>query len=194
MKKVIGIIGEMGSGKGTFIKILTSIAGLEAFGKVSTSGFLRNALSLWGLELTRENLQLLPQIMKNSFGPDTFFDAIAHEIDSQKQTIVIFDGPRFNADILYLKSKYELVLVYIETDIKTRFERIIERGEKQGENITSFEKFLEQHKAPTESEIPFLKTQATYVIDNNGDLENLEQQTKTFYEKFIADSNSQASI
>lgn len=188
MKKVIAITGEMGSGKGTFIKILMSIAKPEMIGNVSTSGFLRKALSLWGLMATRENLQLLPEIMKASFGPDTFFDAMASEIDSQPQTIVIFDGPRFNADILYLKSKYELILVYIEADLKTRYERIITRGEKQNESATSFEKFVEQHKGPTESTIPSLKDQAKVIINNQSSLEDLELQTKNFYQQFLVDT------
>ena len=182
MKKVIAIIGEMGSGKGTFIKMLMSLAPAEALGKVSTSGFLRNALSLWGLQPTRENLQHLPQIMKSGFGPNTFFDAMAHEIDNQKQTTVIFDGPRFDADILYLKSKYELILVYIQADIETCYKRIIARGEKQGESSTSFEKFLEHHKGPTEASIASLKDQAEIIIDNQGSLENLGLQAKNFYQ------------
>lgn len=180
MKRVIAIAGEMGCGKDTVIDILASQMPSNALGRVSSSNFLKLTLAHWGITKNRENLQLLPQLMNQGFGPDTFNEAMRLLIDQEPQDIVVYDSVRFLPTHEYLKTYFDLTLIYIDASIKTRFHRIIKRGDKHGENETSFEQFKQQHEAPTESDIPTLKRKADIIIDNNGTLEALQQQTIAF--------------
>ncbi len=185
MKHVIAFVGEMSCGKDTAIKILESYAHKAPIGRASSSHFLKKTLDDWGVQKNRENLQLLPQLMNQGFGPETFNEALRLLIEQQTEDIVIFDSIRFPETLKYLQKHFKLTVAYVEVNAETRYKRMIGRGEKHGENETTYEQFLEQHKGPTESAIPSLKQHATVTIDNNGTLEDLEKQVEQFYQQHL---------
>lgn len=185
MKHVIAFVGEMSCGKDTAIKILEQCKGDIKIGRASSSQFLKNNLDTWGIQKNRENLQLLPQLMNQGFGLGTFDEALRLQIAQQPEDVVIFDSIRFLETLEHLKKHFDLTIAYVDVTAETRYKRMIARGEKHGENETTFEQFLEQHKGPTESVIPSLKQHANVVIDNNGSLEDLEKQVKQFYQQHL---------
>ena len=67
-------------------------------------------------------------------------------------------------------------MVYLETDLEKRFERIKERGENSDDNDKTFEEFKKDHEREAEQEIKKLKIQADFIIDNNGSFEDLYEQ------------------
>lgn len=185
MKHVIAFVGEMSCGKDTAIKILERCASNLKFGRASSSHFLKQNLEMWGVQKNRENLQLLPQLMNQGFGPQTFNEALRLLITNQPEEVIIFDSIRFPETLNYLQKSFDLTVAYVDVDPKIRYQRMISRGEKHGENETTYEQFLEQHKGPTESAIPSLKQHATVIIDNNGSLEDLEKQIQRFYQQHL---------
>lgn len=185
MKHVIAFVGEMSCGKDTAINILEACANNLKIGRASSSHFLKQNLGMWGVQKNRENLQLLPQLMNQGFGPETFNEALRLLIEQQPEDVVIFDSIRFPETLNYLKIHFDLTVAYVDVNAETRYKRMIGRGEKHGENETTYEQFLEQHKGPTESAIPSLKQHATVVIDNNDSLEDLEKQVKQFYQQHL---------
>ena len=67
-------------------------------------------------------------------------------------------------------------LIGIEVDMKTRFERLKQRGENSDDTSKTWEQFQADHKLETEVYIPELLKQADVTIDNNGSLEDFYKQ------------------
>ena len=178
-KLVIGLIGPQGAGKDTFFDIFKRLLP-ENLGvaQVRTSDVLRETLSLWGQDLTRDNLQSLAIYMKEMCGPD-IIACIAHErIERAPEKIVFLNGLRWEADIITLSSFPRHALVYITAAPTFRFRRMKARREKVGEEFMSWEEFMTQEQRPTETLISDLgKTYADAVIINEGSLSDFKERT-----------------
>jgi dephospho-CoA kinase len=59
-------------------------------------------------------------------------------------------------------------LVYLEANIKKRFERIVRRREKTDDEKKKFKDFRKDHLAETEMQIKKLKKHADFILSNNG--------------------------
>lgn len=182
MSYVIGLVGECGAGKSTFINFLREMI----VGRVSRVGFsdvLVETLRLWGIESTRENLQKLAVIMENSYGQGilsqaVFLKASRAEHDSD---IVIIDGIRWKSDVEMLKRFPNRLLIYITAKYKERFERMKARKEKIGENKKTFRQFLKEEKAPNEILIPQIGAgDAKFKFENNGSLSDFKKKIEDF--------------
>ncbi|MEK7062248.1 MAG: AAA family ATPase [Patescibacteria group bacterium] len=172
-KLIIGLAGEMASGKGTITNYIVQNHNGKNF-RFST--ILRDILNRLYLEETRENLQKLSTILRDNFGQDVLSSAIAKEAKSSEDKILVMDGVRRLSDIKFLKDFPGFKLVYIEADIKKRFQRISVRGENSDDNTKTFEQFKKELEQESEIQIKGLKKDADYIIDNNGSLEELYAQ------------------
>lgn len=175
MKQIIGIVGEKGSGKGTFPKILTEVLPERKIVRTTFSDVLADTLNIWDLEKSRENYIKLVVAMNETFGEDVLARAVKKRIGGLVGDIIVVDGMRWMADLEMIKSLNGKI-VYITADPKIRYERTKARGEKAGENQTTFEEFMKQESAPTEIDIPKIAAQADFKIDNNGSVEELKQR------------------
>jgi len=172
-KIILGLAGEIASGKGTTAKYIT-----EKY-KGSTHRFstvLRDVAKRVYLEENRENLQKLSTVFRENFFDDILSAVIAKDVENDEHEIIAIDGVRRMADISYLQKISGFKLVYIETDIKKCFERIIRRGENADDNEKTFEEFEKDHQREAERQILDLKDKADFVIDNNGSFEKLYRQ------------------
>lgn len=172
-KIIIGLVGEMASGKGTVAKYLEDEYQATSH-KFSTS--LRDILSRLYVDISRENMQALSPALRALFGQDILARVISKDVQNDNNKVIIIDGIRRFADIEYLKELPEFKLVYITADIGKRYERIIKRGENTDELNKTFEQFRKDHEAETELEIPKVGATAHIKIDNNGSLEELYKQ------------------
>lgn len=172
-KIIIGLCGEMASGKGTVVKYLE-----EKYGAVSHrfSTSLRDVLSRLSIEVSRKNMQDLSRVLRETFGQNLLAKVIAEDAKNSNNKIIVIDGIRRPADIEYLGKLPEFKLIYVTADIKTRYERIIKRGENEDDLSKTFENFKKDHEAETELEIPRIGSNANIKIDNNGSLERLYEQ------------------
>ncbi len=165
--KVIGLVGEKGSGKQTFVNFLKEINPDLNIRQVRFSDILVQTLMLWDIPLTRPNLQKLAIIMNQSFGEHALADAAKFSIAGDKADVIILDGIRRQAE-------YELVkemkgsLIYITANQNLRYQRLKLRSEKVGEVGLSFEQFLEEEASKAELEIPKISKKADITIENNG--------------------------
>ncbi len=173
MKLILGFVGEIASGKGTATKYLEEKYGASSH-RFSTP--LRDALNRFHLEINRKNMQDISRILREQFGQDLLAKAISKDAESDEHKIVIVDGIRRPADIEYLTRLPEFKLVYITADIKTRYERLIKRGENADDLNKTFEQFVKDHEAETELEIPKIGATAQIKIDNNGGYKELYSQ------------------
>lgn len=185
MKIVIGLVGEKGSGKETFVKLLTEVAPKLSIFHTRSSDILAETLEAWGLPKTRENLQDLAIIMKDKFGPATVSNAVAKRIDSSSQDLAIFDGVRWDSDVELIRSFSRNFLIYITADLMIRYERLKERKEKAFEEGTTFEQFMKEEKKENELLIPTIGQSADVAIINNTTLEEFKNKVENFYQTYI---------
>ena len=169
-KLIIGLAGEMGSGKGTAAKYI-----VEKY-KGNTRRFstvLRDVLNSLHIEITRDSISLLSKILRENFGEDVFAKGMHLDVESDSREVVVIDGIRRIEDIKNLRDLPHFKFVYMEANLDKRYERIVARGENVGDNVKTFEEFKREHELNTEMTIVGLKKYADYVIENNKNLDDL---------------------
>lgn len=181
MKAILGLIGENGSGKETFTNILEGLIPNISKDRIRTGDILKEILELLYLPKTRANMQLLAAILRDKIAPDVLANAAFQRIKASNAEIVILDGMRWPPEVEILKKLPNNFLVYITADPKVRFERLKMRKEKAGEGEMSYEQFLKEEEAPTETLIKTLAQNADIKIENNGNLDDLRNQVEVFY-------------
>lgn len=173
-KKIIGIVGEMASGKDTVCEYLKANYKDVYFMRFSDA--LTEILKIFFDDIKREDQQWLSSALREKFGGDILVKALVKKIGKISDGIVILNGVRRPDDFKALKS-IGGKLIYITADPKARWERMKVRGEKADDDV-SFEKFIEMGKAEAESLITVIGAEADYKIDNNGSKDQLFEQVK----------------
>jgi len=173
-KKLIGLTGEIGSGKDTFCNYVKENQPNVFVFRFSDA--LTEVLKIFFDELKREDYQWLGSALKEKFGEDILVRALIKKANSISEGIIILNGVRSAGEVKAIKENGGKI-VYITADSKIRWERVKIRGEKADENAP-FEKFLEREKAATEIQIPVIGKGADLKINNNGSKEDLYKELK----------------
>lgn len=181
-KIVIGLIGEKGAGKGTVSDYLKEKCNAVHYG---TSKILRRTLEDLHLPVTRDNLVKLALVLKEGYGPSIIIDSLIHDMEKNGSNVIIADGIRMHGDVEPFRKKYgkDFYLVYVTADIKIRYERTKSRKEKDGEDKTTFQQFLEEEAKLTEISIHEIGKQADFTLNNNGTSEELIKQVDEMMEQ-----------
>lgn len=180
MKIILGLAGEIASGKGTIAKYIVEKHNGSSH-RFST--MLRDVAKRMYLEENRENLQKLSTIFRENFHDDSLSVVIARDVENDNHEIIAIDGVRRLADISYLKKIDGFRLVYIEADIEKRFDRLTKREENTDDAKKTFEEFKRDHEREAELQIRDLKSCANYVIDNNDMVEDLYKRIDEIIKK-----------
>jgi dephospho-CoA kinase len=186
MKYYIGVVGEKGSGKETFVSILSEIVAPASVAHIRSSEILGETLDIWDIPRTRRNLQDLAIIMDKGFGKGMLTHAMEMRMRRSDADIVVYDGIRWDTDATMLRTFPSSILVYVTAPVRMRFERTKQRKEKAGEETTSFEKFLEEEKVATELDIVRIGNNADYIIENDGTLEKFKEKVEVFSRKMLS--------
>ena len=179
-KIIIGLAGRIASGKETAGKWLMEKTKAD---KARFSDPLRQTLDLFGISQSRENLQSLSTFLRQTYDEECIAKAIFKITTQSPNPVSIIDGVRRMADIKTFCGLDNFYLIFIDTEQKIRYERMVARGENPGEAEMPFEKFEKKDNAETEQQIEGLKKDANFVINNNGSLENLYKQLEEIFEK-----------
>ena len=172
-KLILGITGELGSGKGTIAKHIM----LEHKGSVHKfSTILRDVLDRLYLEQSRDNLQALSTMLRKTYGEDIMAKGMYHDAENDENELVVVDGVRRMSDITYLKELPHFKLIYIEADMQNRYERIVKRGENPDDAKKTFEEFQKAHENESEIQIRDLKNYASHIVSNDGTYQELYAQ------------------
>jgi dephospho-CoA kinase len=175
-KRIIGLIGEKGSGKGTVSKYLEEKYAAKHYG---TSKILKRTIDDLHLAHTRENYIKLALVLKEGYWPSVVIDALIADIENNGNGIIIADGIRMHGDVRPFREKYgdNFQLIYVTADPRIRYERTKQRKEKDGEDKVTFENFLAQEAQLTEISIHEIGTsQADFVIHNDKTYDDLVTQ------------------
>lgn len=169
-KIILGISGEMASGKDTVAHYIVNRYGAKMF---MFSDPLRDILTRLHLPQTRENLTLVSGSLRTTFGDDILSHIVANDAVKDPGRLVVIDGVRRKSDIEAVRAFPEFSLLYVEADMRLRYDRLHNRHQNADDDTKTFEEFRKDHELETEVGIPELKPQARFVVDNAGTLEEL---------------------
>src|SRR4030042_449443 len=178
-KLIIGLVGESGSGKDTVADYLS-----EKYGAILMrfADPLREALSLYVENFSREDLQWFSFALRNRFGNKVLSEALRKKIDPIREGIVFINGMRVLEDYDFVKSFPNSHVIYITLDQKSRWERIYNRTEKSDDKV-SFEKFQEMEQAEIEVNIPKIGEKADFRLEKTGTKGELFQEVDRLLKK-----------
>jgi len=172
-KIILAFAGEIASGKGAATEYL--VKKYQA-SQHRYSTMFRDVLDRMYLEHNRSNIQTISTFFRNNFGQDIMSKVIARDVASDKSKIIVLDGARRSEDLKEVAKLPNFKLIYIDTDIKIRYQRIVSRGENSDDNSKGFGDFKKDNAQESETQIRKLKDIADFVVDNNGGLAKLQQQ------------------
>ena len=171
MKKIIiGLAGEMGSGKGTVAKYIAEKYQGSCY-RFST--MLRDILDRLYLEQSRENLPKLSIALRGAFGEDIFDKVMVADIKKDEHEIIVVDGMRRLKDAENLRDLTGFSLIYIDANLGNCYKRIVKRNENTDDTGKTLEEFKKEHADEPETQIRALKDISDFVVENNGTLEEL---------------------
>ncbi len=170
----------MASGKGTAAKYIESKYNGNSH-RFSTP--LRDVLDRLRLQQNRENLQKLSTSVRQAFGEDILARIIFHDAENDPKEIAAIDGVRRLGDIKYLRKLPHFKLIYINTAMEKRYERIIRRAENADDRNKTFLEFQKEQNQESESQIRGLEPISDFIADNNGTLEEFFNQLDVIVEK-----------
>ncbi|HOC96268.1 MAG TPA: AAA family ATPase [bacterium] len=170
---IIGIAGKIAAGKDTAANYLINQYGAQ---QLKLSKVLRDILQRIYKDISRENMQKMSTMLRNTFGDDLLANVIYNDILNSNEKMIVIDGVRRLTDIEILRSLPEFKLLFIDTDIENRYQRLIQRNENIDDRNKTFDDFQKEDQAEAEINIDKLKSIADYIIDNNGNIDNLYKQ------------------
>jgi dephospho-CoA kinase len=172
---VIGVVGHIGSGKDEALKYLNAKYGIPY---LSIGDMVRRLAAEKGLELTRDNLQILAGQYLRERGKEYFTTVAAEEIINNGWKIAGISGVRTPDDARTLREFFEdnFILLYIKiSDPRTRFERLFLRHQER--DPRTFEEFEEQDANEEKIfKINETITMANFSVTNDGTLAEYQKQ------------------
>ena len=188
-KIVIGLTGQIACGKGVIKKFLISEYQASDY-RFST--ILRDVLIRLYVEQSRENIQKMSTLLRQTFGEDILANVMSQDIQNDDCHFIVIDGIRRLADIKHLKEIPGFFLVSVEASEELRHQRVVKRNENPGDDKKTFADFLKDQSEESESEIPNTMAAADYVIQNDGSWDHLWNQIHDLVKKINALDNSQS--
>ncbi len=183
---ILGFVGPMVAGKGTACKYLEQQYGAQSF---RFSSILRDVLDRLYLPHTRDHLQRISLALRETFDDDILARTIAQDVQASAGELVTVDGVRRLPDIKFLRPMPGFFLIAIAADERTRYERIIQRGENSDDRQKTFADFAREGQQEAERHIAEVAATADCHLDNNGTFEQLHQQLDTMLQKLRRRSN-----
>ncbi|MBS3166866.1 dephospho-CoA kinase [Candidatus Woesearchaeota archaeon] len=173
---IIGLTGTIGSGKGDLARYLEN----KGFQRIVFSDILKDELIKRGIEITRENLQLMGDEFRKQGDLNVLARKLLEKITREN---VVLDGIRNPGEVDYLKKNSRFVLIGIDADEHTRFERTISRGDAR--DPKTYREFRERDEKdrrsinPEGQQVDLCLQQADYKIFNNTTIEEFHAQIES---------------
>ena len=179
-KIILGLVGEIASGKDLAARYLSEKYGAET---ISFSQPLRDILNLLYQPVSRINLAELGDNLRRQFGQDVLSKVIAQKVSASDKDIIVLPNVRLESDIAYLKHLPGFVLVAVWAEDRERYRRTVCRQQYAGDEEKTWEDFQKDSELYTERSIRELMGKCAYRLDNNGPKGDLYPQLEELLEK-----------
>ncbi len=173
--KVIGVVGEIGSGKDEALKHLRDKYGVPY---ISTGDIVRQMAQQEGVVGTRENLAAISRRCFTEMGRGCFVRMVGQEIQKRGWKVSGISGVRSPDDVAVMREMFGDDFILVRVDINDpviRFQRVRLRGERR--DPLTLKEFQEQDgNEEREFQISRAGALAQHRLDNSGTLEDLRRQ------------------
>ena len=141
---VIGTFAYCGSGQDT---LADGFCRYKGFQKFSLGDIIRNIAKERGLPPKRENLQKIREECDAVYGRDFTSKQIVNQISLTENQNIIITGIRTMEEYLHLKSQLIMILIFVFSDEKIRFQRMLKRAEEKDEaNLLELKKRMDKEE------------------------------------------------
>jgi dephospho-CoA kinase len=177
---IIGLTGTIGAGKGTVVEYLLQH---KNFRHYSARSFISEELNKRNLELTRDNMALVADELRNTNGASYIIDTLLDEAVKNGGDAII-ESIRTIGELESLRNKASnFYLFAVDADPKLRYERIVKRNSST--DHVDFKKFMEDeanesfHAELWRMNLPACIERADHVFINNSTVEELFKEVET---------------
>lgn len=177
---IIGITGTIGAGKGTVVEYLVEKYHFVHF---SVRDFLKHEVAAQQLPLNRDSLTAVANALRAQHSPSYIVDQLLEQASQQPQHAII-ESIRTIGEVESLRQKADFVLLAVDADVETRYQRITLR--KSETDHIDFQTFLSNEARemantdPDKQNLSECMRRADIIINNDGDLAALHQQIDQF--------------
>lgn len=177
---IIALASQIAGGKGTTGDYLIQKYKAE---RKKFSDCLGDIADRCYLEKNRVNLQGISTALRSFYGDDFLSKVLFNDIKKSRAKIIIIDGVRRKGDIKNFIKLPNFYLIFIETEPKIRYKRLLLRGEKTDDKNKSYKDFLKDSNNEAEKQIDSLRSISAFFIKNNTDLKYLYSQVDKILNK-----------
>lgn len=177
---IVGITGTNAAGKGTVVEVLKEDFG---FKHLSVREYLAKEVKRKGLEVNRENLIEVANNIRENHSPSYIVEELYKEA-KEGNTHVVIESIRTVGEVEALRKKENFVLIAVDADRKTRYERSLKRH-SETDNLT-YKEFIKTEDREMYSEEKGKQNlrkcieMADIVIFNDGTLKDLREEIREY--------------
>ena len=180
---IIGITGTLGAGKGTVVEYLRE---KQQFSYFSVRAFLIEELQRRGLAVNRDTLTSLANQLRKEHSPSYIVDELYRQAAATGGNAII-ESIRAVGEVDSLRKNGSFVLLAVDADAKTRYERIVLRASET--DHIDYETFLANERReyantdPNKQNLQACMKMADLKLSNNGSIEELHRQVDECLER-----------
>ena len=181
---IIGVVGQIASGKGILVKYLTEKLGFTPF---SLSSIVHEELEKkGGAKFTRQTLQDVGDKLRREYGDDVLAQRIIEAINEQKKDRIVIEGIRNPGEIEFLKKNSNFILIGVKANRELRFKRVLSRGKEwDPKNYQDFLKVdrrdLGVGQQKSGQQVGKCLAYCDYVLTNNKDVGDFEKKVEKLF-------------
>ena len=184
--KIIGVVGQIASGKGILVNYLTSHLDFKSF---SLSSILHNGLKKKGIaKYTRETLQNEGDELRRRYGDDILARKTIEQMKNEKFKMknYVIEGIRNPGEIELLKKNQNFILIGVKAHRELRFKRLLSRSKEW--DPKNYEYFLKIDRRDTGinqqksgQQVWKCLAYCDYVLTNNKDVKDFEKKVEKLF-------------
>ena len=193
-KKIyLGIVGSIASGKEAVADYLKKEYGFVSFSLSFVVHQERERRKI--KEFTRQTLQDIGNDLRKKYGRDILARRAISYFNNLKNTKIIIEGIRNPAEVKYLKTLPNFILIGVKTRKELRFKRLLKRAKPW--DPRTWEEFLEIDKRDwgegeddSGQQVGKCLAMADFVLTNNGTKKELYQQVERLMDEITTSLRS----
>mgnify|MGYP001557919887 FL=1 len=186
---IIGVVGQIASGKGILVKYLTEKLDFAPF---SLSSIIHAELKKKGTkEFTRQTLQDVGDKLRREYGDDALARRLNEVIiKGQKKSKIVVEGIRNPGEIEFLKKNTNFILIGVKAKRELRFKRLLSRGKpwdpKSWNDFVKVDRRdLGVGQGKNGQQVKKCLAYCDYVLTNNRDFKDFKRKVKELMKNIL---------